>query len=360
MERIETEAWVLEKGHNEFIKKKIHIDSLSEDEVLLKPLYGCLEGNMVHAMNNDPINIFDERKESEIVLGNAGILEIERLGSEDDNFKVGDKVIYFCNGESDEYGYPLKITGYDKTNSMGVLSKRIKLNKKEILKIPEDKNISQEQWAAFSLKFITAWSNWKVAYNAFRIQMPNIKPENIYVFGWGGGVTYAELLLAKKYGCQCCMITSKEENINLCKVNGIDTFNRKGINSSKMEKELLEYINVKTKGKGASIFVDNIGKDVYKITMKALGRQAVITTSGWKTGGMLPILRQNECQNRHIHIFTHYARIEEGIEAINFAQKEKWLPPLCEKVYQWEEIPSLIEDYKLGNLKTYFPIFKIN
>ena len=56
--------------------------------------------------------------------------------------------------------------------------------------------------------------------------------------------------------------TSKEENINLCKVNGIDTFNRKGINSSKMEKELLEYINVKTRGKGGSIFVYNIGKDV--------------------------------------------------------------------------------------------------
>lgn len=357
---MKSEAWVLKRGEKGFIKKNIIIDDLKEDEVLLKPLYGCLEGNMVHAINNDPINIFDERQEDEIVLGNAGILEIERLGSEDENFKIGDKVIYFCNGESDEYGYPLKITGYDKSKSMGVLSKVIKLNKKEILKIPEDKEITLEQWAAFSLKFVTAWSNWKVAYNTWKIQMPEVKPNNVYVFGWGGGVTYAELLLAKKYGCKCCMITSKEENIKLCEANGIDVFNRKGIDSSRIEKELLEYINVKTNNKGASIFIDNIGKDVYKVTMKALGRQAVITTSGWKTGGMLPILRQNECQNRHIHVFTHYAKIKEGIEAINFAQKEKWLPPVCEKVYEWEEIPKLIEDYKLGNLKTYFPIFKIN
>lgn len=360
MGKIESEAWVLKRDEKGFIKKNIVIENLKEDEVLLKPLYGCLEGNMVHAINNDPINIFDERKEDEIVLGNAGVLEIERLGSKSKNFKVGDKVIYFCNGESDKYGYPLKITGYDKSNSMGVLSKRIKLNEKEILKIPENKNISLEQWAAFSLKFITAWSNWKVAYNAWKIQMPEIEPKDIYVFGWGGGVTYAELLLAKKYGCKCYMITSKEENIKLCKENKIDVFNRSGIDSNKIEKELLEYINTKTNNKGVSIFIDNIGRDVYKITTKALGRQAVITTSGWKTGGMLPILRQNECQNRHIHVFTHYAKMQEGIEAIDFAQKNLWLPPACEKVYQWDEIPNLIEDYKLGNLKTYFPIFKIN
>lgn len=360
MRKIKTEAWVLEKNNKNFLKKEILFEDLKNDEVLLKPLYGCLEGNMVHAMNNDPINIFNERNEDQIILGNAGVLEIEGLGSKSSKFKIGDKVIYFCNGESDEYGYPLKITGYDKSKSMGMLAKRIKLKQNEIIKIPDDKNITLEQWAAFSLKFITAWSNWKVAYNTWRIQMPNIENEKIYVFGWGGGVTYAELLLAKKYGCKCFMITSKEENIKLCKENGIEVFNRKIVDKSNMENELLEYVDSKTNKKGVSIFIDNIGKDVYKLTIKALGRQAIITTSGWKTGGMLPILRQNECQNRHIHVFTHYAKYEEGEEAIKFAQKQNWLPPVCEKVYQWDEITKLIEDYKLGNLKTYFPIFKVN
>lgn len=360
MKKIETEAWVLEEGNNKLIKKVILFDELENDEVLLKPLYGCLEGNMIHAIENNPINIFKEREEKQIIMGNAGVLEVERLGKNIGDLKIGDKVIYFCNGDSDQYGYPQKITGYDKKGSMGVLAKKIKLKRDEILKIPQDNSISLEQWAAFSLKFITAWSNWKVAYNTWKIQMPNVKNEDIFVFGWGGGVTYAELLLAKKNGCKCFMITSKEENVKLCRENGIEVFNRKNIDKSEMEIKLLSYVEQKTGNKGVSIFVDNIGKEVYKYTIKALGRQGIITTSGWKTGGMLPILRQNECQNRHIHVFTHYAKIEEGIEAIKYASENNWLLPICSKTYIWNEIPKLIEEYKTGNLTTYFPIFKIN
>lgn len=47
------------------------------------------------------------------------------------------------------------------------------------------------------------------------------------------------------------------------------------------------------------IFIDNIGQSVYRLTMKGVGRQGVIATSGWKTGSMLPVLRANECQQRH-------------------------------------------------------------
>lgn len=358
-----TEAWVLTKvdSKNEFIKKEIKVEELKEDELLLKPLYGCLEGNMIHALDSDPIDILQERKEDEIILGNAGIMEVEDVGTLGiERFKRGDKVLFFCNGEQDEYGYPLKITGYDKRLSMGVLAKVIKLKQNEVIKIPNNSKISLQQWAAFSLKFITAWSNWNVAYNSWKIQMPNVSENQIYVFGWGGGVTYAELLLAKKMGCNCTMITSKKENIKMCEKNGINVFNRMIYSNEELEEQLLKYTNKITKNKKASIFIDNIGKDVYKIMLKLIGRQGVITSCGWKSGGMLPILRQNECQNRHIQVFTHYAKMSEGIEAIKFAINENWVPPECKKIYKWEEIPDLIKDYRNGNLDTYFPIFKIN
>lgn len=358
-----TEAWVLKKANeqNELSKESFEIGDLSAEEVLLKPLFGCLEGNMVHALTNDPIDILKERQEEKIILGNAGVMEVIEAGKiAKSKFSAGDKVIYFCNGKQDEYGYPLEITGYDKKGSMGVLAKKIKLTQDEIIKIPDNSSVSLEQWAAFSLKFITAWSNWKVAYNTWKIQMPQIPNNEIYVFGWGGGVTYAELLLAKKMGCTCTMITSKKENIELCKKNNINVFNRSIYSKEKFEDELSKYIKHITKNKLASIFIDNIGKDVYKSTMKSIGRQGIITTSGWKTGGMLPVLRQNECLNRHVHVHTHYAKQSEGEEAINYAIVHNWIPPVCKTVYEWDEIPKLIEDYKQGTLETYFPIFKIN
>jgi len=361
MSEITTEAWVLmsQDGKNTSLQKKtISFPGLEEDEVLVKPLFGCMEGNFTHALRLEPENLFKKRDESEIVLGNSGVVRVERTGSNVSNVGVGDICLFFCNGEPDKFGYPKKITAYDKPNSLGVFAKTIKLNQYEVIKIPQNSNLTLEQWAAFSLKYITAWSNWNLAYKCWNAQMPEIKPEETYVFGWGGGVTFAELVLAKKLGCKCYMMTSRPERIEMLENFGIIGVDRKIFSSS--EKSFLEYVNKVTNGQGVSIFIDNIGHSVYKLTMKTLGRQGVMSTSGWKSGGMLPVLRANECQMRHIHLYTHYARYQEGIEAVEFAEKNNWAPPINGEVYNWEEIPQLLEDYSNGEISSWFPIFRVN
>lgn len=359
---IETDAWVLtdSKKWTKFIKKKIIIKEIMNDEVLVTPLYGCLEGNMVHALMSEPENIFNLRKEDEIILGNAGVVRVEKVGENVRNLASGDLCIYFCNGESDEFGYPKKITAYDKRGSYGVLAKKIKLTAKELIKIPENSGISLQQWAAFSLKYPTAWSNWKVAYNCWKIQMENVLSEDTFVFGWGGGVTYAELELANLFGCKCFMMTSKKERIELLKKHGITGVDRNYFCNDTHGKKFIEYVKEITNGKGASIFIDNIGQPVYKLSLKALGRQGILASSGWKMGGMLPLLRQIECQNRHVHVFTHFARYEEGVEAVRFAIEKGWFPEKNMPEYTWEEIPEIIEKYSKGEIVDYFPVYKIN
>jgi NADPH:quinone reductase-like Zn-dependent oxidoreductase len=361
MGNIETEAWILKNINNEktiFIKKEISFDDISEDEVLVKPLYGCLEGNMVHAVQMDPENVFSLRNEDEIILGNSGTVVVEKVGENVKNFKAGDFCIYFCNGEWDGYGYPKRITAYDKPQSMGVLAKRIKLHSKELIKIPSDSSFSLQQWAAFSLKYITAWSNWNVAFQCWQSQMRGILPEETYVFAWGGGVAFAELSLAKIAGCKCYLMTSKPERRKIIQDAGINVVERKAATES-VEKDFLEYVYNQTCGRGVSIFIDNIGQSSYMLTLKSLGRQGVITSSGWKTGGMLPILRPNECQNRHLHVFTHYARYTEGVEAVKYSCEKKWIPPIQEE-YLWECLPDIMEKYEQGKIDSYFPVYKIN
>jgi hypothetical protein len=75
---------------------------------------------------------------------------------------------------------------------------------------------------------------------------------------------------------------------------------------------------------------------------------------------VFPIARANECQNRHLHVFTHYARYAEGVAAVDFAVRHGWMPPLDEYVYPWEEIPRLVREYAAGEIDSYFPIFRIN
>lgn len=357
-----TEAWVLVSGEGRrtasLRKKTITLDELAEHEVLARPLYGCMEGNYVHALRLMPDNIFNMRDEDEIVLGNAGVVQIEAVGSKVSHLDEGDLCIYFCNGLQDEYGYPKQITAFDKPDSMGVFAKRIKLDQHEVIKIPPNSGLSLQEWAAFSLKYVTAWSNWKTAYACWTAQMPDVPPEQTYVFGWGGGVTFGELTLAKHMGCTCFLMTSRQERLELAGRHGITGVDRTRFADS--EAEWTEFIRTATGGRGASIFVDNIGTSVYKLTMKGLGRQGVIATSGWKTGSMLPVLRANECQQRHIHVFTHYATYKQGVEAMEFAEAQHWAPPVSGEEYAWEEIPAMLEDYAQGKIASWFPIFRVN
>jgi len=50
------------------------------------------------------------------------------------------------------------------------------------------------------------------------------------------------------------------------------------------ERTFLDLVNEHTARERVSIFIDNIGGPVLRATMYALGRQGVLTTSGWKHG----------------------------------------------------------------------------
>lgn len=356
-----TEAWVLNQSKDTPLSiESITFSELSPEEVLIKPMYGCFEGNMLHALERTPINICTERNEKKIVLGNAGVVEVQEIGSKVDNVKKGQYCIYFCNGESDDYGFPEKIAGYDCVGSIGLLAKLTKAKQSQLIPIPEDTKISLQQWAAFSLRYITAWSNWKVAYSCFLSQMDSVKPNEINVVAWGGGVSLAELSLANHFGCNTFMVSSKKDTLETIKRSNIHPIDRTQFSKGNFESEFLAYLDDITNKKRASIFVDNIGGSLFNLTLKSLSRQGVLATSGWKNGAVTPFVRSLECIHRHIFVHTHYAKYEEGVKAVDFAYKNHWVPELSSTEYTWKELPKLIEDYQTGNIDTYFPIFSVN
>lgn len=365
MKTISTEAWVLHSASRQpepsgLVKATYTFQDISDGEVLAKPIYGCLEGNMLHAVQRDPIDICHERNEETVVLGNSGVVAIERVGAAVKNVRAGDLCIVFGNGIWDEQEYPIKIVGYDAPGTMGVLAKRMKLHERQLIRIPDETPFSLQQWAAFSLRYISAWANWRVAYACWQSQMEGVPPEDIVVCGWGGGVSYAQLALAKRLGCQVIMACSHPERLQLLEREGIEAIDRSQFIAEDFECGFLDAINEKTDGKGVSIFIDNIGAPVHKMTLKSLARQGVMTTCGWKRGMRTPIARAIECVNRHIHVHTHYARYQEGLDAMRFANEHGWMPPEEQKVWSWDDIPSLFDQYAEGSIASYFPIFAVN
>jgi len=386
MGMIETDAWVLYRGSEsssssqpaELRREKFQFSDLTEQQVLAEPVYGCWEGNMTHALERRPTDICRERGEEKIVIGNAGVVRVLKTGAEVKGVKPGDLCLVFCNGIWDEFGYPKKIYGYDAPGSIGLLAKRTKLHEKNLILIPQDTRSSLQQWAAFSLRYVTAWANWRVAFNCWRTMLSEEECPEPFVWGWGGGVSLAELALAKLHRCKATLISANDERLDLARQMGLDAIDRRSFarlsfdeqqyksdstfrkNYKEAEEAFLNIVRQKTQGAGVSIFIDYIGLPVHRATLKALARQGVVTTAGWKHGMKVSTLRAIECINRNIHIHTHYARYAEGLEAVAFAERTGWMPAITGEVYDWDNLPLLAQDYAANRIGSYFPIFRVN
>ena len=380
------EAWVLHAGTSdaperaELVREEISFDDINSEEVLVKPLFGCWEGNMGHALDRLPVDICKLRGEPWVVFGNAGVVEILDVGPDVETVRPGQRAILFCNGIWDRYGYPKKIFGYDAPGTIGLLARKTKLHQKQVIPIPNGENATDAelaQWAAFSLRYVTAWSNWRLAIGTLRLQLNEDELPAPVVWGWGGGVSLGQLHLAHLQGCRTFQVSSRADRQKAAEDLGITAIDRREFPDlnwddkryksdpdyksryKASESRFLRIVEDLTMGQGVNIFIDYVGSPVIRATLKAMARQSVLTTAGWKEGMNLWFVRAIECIDRHQHIHTHYARYSEGVQAVRFAHANNWLPTVDNRIYGYDEIPELAADYDRGDF-TYFPVFRIN
>jgi NADPH:quinone reductase-like Zn-dependent oxidoreductase len=364
-----------------FVREAYELDELTGDECLVEPLYGCWEANMAHAIARVPVDVCRQRGEKKVVLGNSGVVRVLRPGPGARNRREGDVCVFFGNVVHDRFGYMKLAFAYDAPHTIGLLARRIKLPETTLVPIPRESTFSLPQWAAFSLRYVTAWSNHRLAYGAWRLQVPeSMYPEGFPVWAWGGGVSYAQLTLAKiKDSARCVLITSSAARREMAERAGLETLDRStypdlSFHASRYEadpeyatryreseKRFLKEVRDRTGGEGVSIFIDNIGTPVLRVTLKALAREGVLTTCGWKKGMRVDLLRAIECIERHTHVHTHYATRPEADDAVRFACERNWMAPAdaLGKIWAWEDIAGLAREYMTSG-GSYFPIYRVN
>ena len=384
MGNVTTEAWVLHAGGpgagpGKLVKEAFSFPDIAEDEVLVEPLYGSWEGNMSHALERQPADICRLRKEDRVVVGNSGVVRILRAGSAVTSVEPGALGILFAGLWDDRGFLRLGSTyGYDAAGTIGMLAKQAKLKESQIIPLPPHTRHSLPAWAVFSLRYLTAYNNWNLAYSCFRLQTSESDCPVPWVWGWGGGSTLAELELARLAGCRTAMMSSDPERLRYIEDRGILAIDRRQFPNldydevryrndrsfkqayDESERTFLRLVEEHTEGQGVSIFVDYIGAPVAVATLRALSRQGVLTTAGWKRGMKLTHVRALECINRHIHVHTHYARYSDGRPAVELAERAGWMPALRDEVWAWDEIPALAEAYGAGRISDYFPVYQVN
>jgi NADPH:quinone reductase-like Zn-dependent oxidoreductase len=332
---------------------------------------------MGHALQRKPVDICAQRNEDKVVIGNAGVVKVLECGKNVTGVEPGQRAIIFCNGVEDRFGYPEKILGYDAPNTMGVLATRMKCTQRQLIPIPDNTQHDLVQWAAFSLRYVTAWSNWVLAHGTFRLLVDWEEYAAPHVWGWGGGVSLAELDLARRHGCQTVMLSGNEIRLNTIVQTGVTPLDRRQFGPLSYDSKryasdpeykaaylqaeglFLDTVREMTRGHMVHIFIDYVGGPVHRPTLKALARPGVITTAGWKEGMKLTNIRAIECIQRHQHVHTHYARYGQGWRAVAYAEPNGWMPIVDERVYTFDEIPELADAYDNGRVNC-FPCYSIN
>lgn len=343
-----TQAWLLPVGQEQnpgpgrLELGRISLGELQPDEALVEPLFAGWEGNCFHAVQRKPIDVCASRGEPSVVLGNSGVVRVLRppTAPNDDGLREGDVCLLQANYKPDVFGYGQNgaAFGYDAPGTIGLLAKRTKIRGSCLVPLPPHTRHSLEQWAAFSVRYVTAYANWRVAYGTWRLQVTEQDQRTPYVWGWGGGTSFAELTLAVLLGAEATIVTSTENRMALAKANGLSAVDRRRFPDiafderrakdpdymrryQESEKTFLRIVHETTHGMGASIFVDYIGGTSMRATLAALAREGVVTTAGWREGLRSTFMRAIECIERHQHIHTHYARRSEVLEAMALGEE---------------------------------------
>jgi NADPH:quinone reductase-like Zn-dependent oxidoreductase len=362
----------------ELVRTEIELPSLADDGLLAEPLFGCWEGNMNHALLRKPVDVCRLRGEPWVIVGNSGVVRILQVGPAVRDVVPGQIGMLFCGSVVDEWGYTKKAFAYDSPKTMGCLATRMVLRRHEYMPIPQPTRHSLAQWAAFSARYVTAWSNWELAHGTFRLLISRPELPAPHVWGWGGGTTLAELDLARRAECQTVMLSGNDRRLQLIERAGVTPLDRRQFGElnydearfasdanyrrayTEAEKAFLNEVARRTSGGGVHIFLDYIGTPVFRATLKALAREGVIATAGWKEGMVISFLRAMECIERHQHIHTHFARPAQALAAIAFGEASGWMPSLeDEEIVPFDAVPQLARRFFEGDCG-FFPVFSIN
>lgn len=372
------DAWLLypgtpaERGRLAVLRREtLDLPDPGPRQVIAAPLYGAWGANMTHALERKPVDLCGQRGEPKVVLGNAAVVRVVACGREVTTVEPGQRCMLFATSVGDRYGYTEKALAYDAPGSMGCLATRMLVGEHELLPLPDGTRYRDTQWAAFSGSFITAWSNWRLAWGVLRLQLTPDELPHPHAWGWGGGTTLAELDLARRHGCRAAQMSSDDarmEQIRRCGVTPIDRRPFAALQYddrrfatdpgwrrayADAEATFLREVRERTDGEGVHVFCDYIGTPVYRATLKALARQGIITTAGWREGMVMSHLRAAECISRHQHIHTHYARRCEGVDARDYGEREGWMPEMDARIYTFDEVQELAEDVAAGRAGFY-------
>lgn len=154
----------------------------------------------------------------------------------------------------------------------GTFAEELVLPSFNVRRIPP--TIPMEVAAAFPLATLTAWR--------LMITKAQVRPgETVLIWGIGGGVALAALMIAKAHGARVFVTSSSDEKLTRAMALGADA----GFNYTTVD--VAREARTKTNRRGVDIVVDSVGQATWAQSLGALGRGGRLVTCGGTSGPMV-------------------------------------------------------------------------
>ena len=338
---------------------ELELAQVGPSEVKLKILAVSAEHNVDHAALADTVNI-TELRGGRIFPGNSALGEVVEVGERVTRFAPGDIAITHCNGEPDQYGFPLRIWAYDQPDSIGWYGEEAVVGEWQIIPAPLDCGLNLWEIAALPLRAPTAYHLWRRALGIYRLKVPREKQATLNVLGFGGGVSELFLMLAKSEGHRAYFCSGSADRRTHLEGLGIEGIDQKQFNRFAGRDDVKAFskqVKKLTSGAGAHIVCDMLRGPVFPAGVAAQSRMGVNVSAGWQLDKKIAYDSAGLSVRQITLDHTHYETIE-GCHAATELYGRVFKPTIHEEVYAFEDLPRAMAEMH-ANTQTGIPIVRV-
>jgi NADPH:quinone reductase-like Zn-dependent oxidoreductase len=216
------------------------------------------------------------------ILGADGAGEIDQVGEGVTTVARGDRVMInpgvpcyhceYCLGGEHPLCADFKLLG---EHLQGTLAEYVVLPEHNVALIPTPpsphSDIAWSEAAAYSLVTITAWR--------MLVTRAQLRPgELVLIWGIGGGVSGAALMIAKHLGARAIVTSSSDEKLDGARQMGADL----ALNHAK--DDVVKEVRAYTGKRGVDVVVENVGEATWEHSLRLLAKKGRLVTCGATTG----------------------------------------------------------------------------
>jgi NADPH:quinone reductase-like Zn-dependent oxidoreductase len=214
------------------------------------------------------------------ILGADGAGVIDAVGSRVSRVKLGDTVFInpgincgeceYCRAGEESLCLKFAILG---EHRQGTLAEYVVVPERNVGVIMPSRDMQLA--AAYPLATLTAW---RMCVTRAQVSAE----DNVLIWGIGGGVALAALLICKAIGARVWVTSRSEEKLTRARRLGADEAIRNGAGI-----DIGKEVRTRTGKRGVDVVIDNVGSATWSQSLGALGRCGRLVTCGATSGPMV-------------------------------------------------------------------------